>query len=50
MARSQPDAEPTLRIRRERVPGARMGDWRFETDVVVSQKTKVQWTGDSGMR
>ena len=31
-------------------PGARIGHWRFETDVVARQMTKVQWTGDSGMR
>ena len=29
---------------------ARIGRWRFETDVVASQMTKVNWTADSGMR
>jgi hypothetical protein len=31
-------------------PGARIGRWRFEADVVASQMTKVNWTADSGMR
>jgi hypothetical protein len=31
-------------------PGARVGHWRFEADVVANQITKVHWTGDSGMR
>src|SRR6266850_7114472 len=31
-------------------PGARIGRWRFEADVVVGQVTKVNWTADSGMR
>ena len=31
-------------------PGARIGHWRFEADVVAGQFTKVNWTGDSGMR
>jgi hypothetical protein len=29
---------------------ARIGRWHFETDVVASQMTKVNWTADSGMR
>ncbi|MEY2584721.1 MAG: hypothetical protein QOD80_747 [Verrucomicrobiota bacterium] len=31
-------------------PGAKIGHWRFETDVKPGEVTKVQWTGDSGMR
>ncbi len=31
-------------------PGAMIGRWRFEADVVANEVTKVQWTGDSGMR
>lgn len=31
-------------------PGAKVGHWRFETDVKPGEVTKVQWTGDSGMR
>ncbi len=31
-------------------PGAAIGRWRFEVDVVANEVTKVQWTGDSGMR
>lgn len=31
-------------------PGARIGHWRFEADVADGQVTKVNWTGDSGMR
>jgi len=31
-------------------PGARIGRWRFEADVVASQMTKVNLTADSGMR
>jgi hypothetical protein len=31
-------------------PGARIGRWRFEADVIASQMTKVNWTADSGMR
>jgi hypothetical protein len=31
-------------------PGARIGRWRFEADVVAGQVTKVNWTADSGMR
>ena len=27
-----------------------IGHWHFETDVVAGKITKVQWTGDSGMR
>ncbi|MFN2475327.1 MAG: hypothetical protein ABR526_03180 [Chthoniobacterales bacterium] len=27
-----------------------IGQWRFETDVVAGQITKVNWTADSGMR
>jgi hypothetical protein len=30
--------------------GARIGHWRFEADVTAGNVTKVQWTGDSGMR
>jgi hypothetical protein len=30
--------------------GAKIGHWRFETDVKQGEVTKVQWTGDSGMR
>jgi hypothetical protein len=28
----------------------RIGQWRFEADVVAGQLTKVNWTADSGMR
>jgi hypothetical protein len=28
----------------------RIGNWRFEADVVAGQMTKVNWTADSGMR
>ena len=31
-------------------PGARVGRWHFEADVATGQVTRVQWTGDSGMR
>ena len=31
-------------------PGAAIGHWRFEVDVVANEMTKVHWTGDSGMR
>ena|ERR1700730_3158741 len=31
-------------------PGARIGRWRFEADVVAGQMTRVNWTADSGMR
>lgn len=31
-------------------PGAAIGRWRFEVDVVANEVTKVHWTGDSGMR
>lgn len=31
-------------------PGARIGLWRFEADVVAGEMTKVNWTADSGMR
>jgi hypothetical protein len=31
-------------------PGAKVGHWRFETDVKPGEVTKVHWTGDSGMR
>jgi hypothetical protein len=31
-------------------PGARIGHWQFEADVVAGQVTKVNWIGDSGMR
>ena len=36
-------------IVREGVPAA-VGRWRFETDVVAGQMTKVNLTADSGMR
>ena len=36
-------------IMREGAP-PRIGRWRFETDVVAGQITKVKWTADSGMR
>jgi hypothetical protein len=36
-------------IVREGAP-PRIGRWRFETDVVGGQVTKVNWTADSGMR
>jgi hypothetical protein len=28
----------------------RIGQWRFEADVVAGQMTKINWTADSGMR
>src|ERR1700720_4105099 len=31
-------------------PGARIGRWRFEADVLAGEMTKVNWTADSGMR
>ena len=31
-------------------PGARIGHWQFEAEVKTGEMTKVQWTGDSGMR
>jgi hypothetical protein len=31
-------------------PGARIGHWRFEVDVLPGSIAKVNWTGDSGMR
>ncbi|MGH8095486.1 MAG: hypothetical protein ACREIF_18795 [Chthoniobacterales bacterium] len=31
-------------------PGAAIGHWRFEVDVVAGKMTTVDWTGDSGMR
>jgi hypothetical protein len=31
-------------------PGAAVGHWRFEADVVAGDMTKVSWTGNSGMR
>jgi hypothetical protein len=31
-------------------PGARIGHWRFEVDVVAGSMAKVNWIGDSGMR
>ena len=31
-------------------PGARIGHWRFEVEVVPGAIAKVNWTGDSGMR
>jgi hypothetical protein len=36
-------------IQREGAP-VRIGNWRFEADVVAGQMTKVNWTADSGMR
>jgi hypothetical protein len=36
-------------VRRED-PGARVGHWEFEVDVVAGSIAKVSWTGDSGMR
>jgi len=52
------DAEGRFRIRlapghysvSREDPGAAIGHWRFEVDVVAGQVTKVNWTGDSGMR
>jgi hypothetical protein len=35
-------------LREEAAP--RVGRWRFESDVVSGQMTKVNWTADSGMR
>ena len=31
-------------------PGARIGHWHFEVEVVAGSMAKVNWTGDSGMR
>jgi hypothetical protein len=31
-------------------PGARIGHWHFEADVVAGKMAAVDWTGDSGMR
>lgn len=31
-------------------PGAAIGHWRFEVDVLAAEVAKVSWTGDSGMR
>ena len=31
-------------------PGARIGRWRWEVDVVSGSIAKVQWVADSGMR
>ena len=31
-------------------PSLRIGQWRFEADVVAGEMTKVNWTADSGMR
>jgi hypothetical protein len=31
-------------------PGARIGRWRFEVDVVAGEVAKVNWKADSGMR
>jgi hypothetical protein len=31
-------------------PGAAIGHWQFEVDVIAGEVTKVSWTGDSGMR
>lgn len=31
-------------------PGAAIGHWRFEADVLPGEIVKVSWTGDSGMR
>ena len=36
-------------IMREGAP-PKIGNWRFEADVVWGQMTKVTWTADSGMR
>ncbi len=33
-----------------RPDAGRIGRWYFETDVVAGKITKVQWTGDSGLR
>lgn len=52
------DAEGRFRIRLDpghytvsrEDPGAAIGHWRFEVDVVANEVTKVHWTGDSGMR
>lgn len=52
------DAEGRFRIRlapghytvSREDPGAAIGHWRFEVDVVANEVTKVHWTGDSGMR
>lgn len=30
--------------------GARVGHWQFEVDVATGAVTRVDWTGDSGMR
>ena len=35
-------------VRRED-PGAKVGHWEFEVDVVSGAIAKVTWTGDSGM-
>ena len=31
-------------------PGAAIGHWQFEIDVLPGEVAKVKWTGDSGMR
>ena len=31
-------------------PGARIGHWTFEADVVAGEVIRVRWIGDSGMR
>jgi hypothetical protein len=31
-------------------PGAKIGHWQFEVEVVSGSIAKVNWTGDSGMR
>lgn len=31
-------------------PGAAIGHWHFEVDVVAGKMASVDWTGDSGMR
>ena len=31
-------------------PGAAIGHWQFEVDVIAGEVTKVNWTGDSGLR
>ena len=36
-------------VRRED-PGARIGHWQFEVEVVSGSIAKVNWSGDSGMR
>jgi hypothetical protein len=33
-----------------RESAGRIGNWRFEADIVAGQMTRVKWTADSGMR